>query len=223
MRWSGAPLVGARLVVVAPHPDDEVLAAGGLMRWTARCHREVVIVAVTDGEASYLAADDRTTIDLRERRARERAEALCRLGVPEVTLHRLRWPDRHCADAVDDIAADLLAVVRSGDLVVGPSTQDRHPDHVAVAAATRAAAVDVVDTVWEAPTWALVHGTAESPTAALELDDDAWLAKQHAVAAFRSQLEPFGIDRTDGPVVHPHELATMLTRCEGFLAVPVGA
>ena len=51
--WRGAALDGERVVVVAPHPDDEVLAAGGLMRWMACRGREVLVVGVTDGEASH--------------------------------------------------------------------------------------------------------------------------------------------------------------------------
>ena len=42
-----------RLVVVAPHPDDEVLGAGGLLQYMGRVGVEMVVVAVTDGEASH--------------------------------------------------------------------------------------------------------------------------------------------------------------------------
>jgi len=42
-----------RVVVVSPHPDDEVLACGGLLALHARRGGEVMVVAVTDGEASH--------------------------------------------------------------------------------------------------------------------------------------------------------------------------
>ena len=42
-----------RLVVVTPHPDDEVLGAGGLLQRMQRACVETVVVAVTDGEASH--------------------------------------------------------------------------------------------------------------------------------------------------------------------------
>ena len=44
---------GSRLVVVAPHPDDEILGAGGLLAATARAGRDLLLVAVTDGQASH--------------------------------------------------------------------------------------------------------------------------------------------------------------------------
>ena len=42
-----------RLIVVAPHPDDEVLGAGGLLQQMQQAGVETVLVAVTDGEASH--------------------------------------------------------------------------------------------------------------------------------------------------------------------------
>ena len=136
MNWTGPPLLDARLVVVAPHPDDEILAAGGLMRWTAHHQREVVVVAVTDGEASHASSDRVGAAELREWRARERTEALARLGVPEVTLHRLGAPDQGCADHVHEIAAAIDGILERDDVVVGavaarpaPRPRRRRPRH----------------------------------------------------------------------------------------------
>jgi len=216
VRWTGPALLDGRLVVIAPHPDDEVLAAGGLMRWSARQGREVVVIAVTDGEASHARSTRVAPAALRARRALERSEALARLGVPEITLHRLGQPDQACEGRVAEIAAAIHAILEPSDVVVATSRHDGHPDHVAVARAGCCAALDIVGTLWEAPTWALVHGTADVPTTTLELDDISWAAKQHAVTAFRSQLEALGPDPEDGPVVHPHELALLLTHREQF-------
>jgi LmbE family N-acetylglucosaminyl deacetylase len=218
--WTGPALLGERLVVVAPHPDDEVLAAGGLMRWTADQGRDVVIVAVTDGEASHARSTRIGRDELRTRRADERAEALDRLGVGGAAIHRLGAPDQGCAEHVAALAQAIGDLLGPGDVVVGPSGRDRHPDHVATAAAVRAATGRCGDafTVVEAPTWALVHGTADPPTSSWRLDDPAWAAKRHAVAAYRSQLEALGPEEADGPVVHPHELDVMLTRTEQFVA-----
>jgi len=42
-----------RVLVVAPHPDDELLACGGLMRLASDAGCRIQVVAVTDGEACY--------------------------------------------------------------------------------------------------------------------------------------------------------------------------
>jgi len=208
----------SRLVVVAPHPDDEVLTAGGLMRHCPRC--DVVIVAVTDGEASHARSTCITPDELRVRRAAERTEALRRLGIT-AEIVRLGAPDQGCRGQGAELAASLAGILRRGDTVVGPSRDDRHPDHVAVAEALIGAAAGAVSTVWEAPRWALVHGTRPPASFTLGLDAAAWTAKREAMAAYASQLVPLGPDPADGPVVHPDELATMLRPCEEFLAVEV--
>src|ERR1700733_13799140 len=44
---------GARAVIVAPHPDDEILGTGGLLAQLSDLGRKVLIIAVTDGTASH--------------------------------------------------------------------------------------------------------------------------------------------------------------------------
>jgi LmbE family N-acetylglucosaminyl deacetylase len=208
-----------RLVVVSPHPDDEVIQAGGLMRRHQRRQGEIVIVAVTDGEASHSRSSLVTPDELRERRRDERDEALHRLGVAPSAIVRLRVPDQRCGRDLDGLSAAIAAVLRAGDLVVTVSSADRHPDHTATATATRRGARGLVDAIFEAPTWALVHGSAPPATCTLTMDGPDWDAKRWAARAYRSQLEPLGPSPLDGPVVHPHELALMLRPCEEFRAV----
>ena len=105
--WLGASRLAAlrplhqrrprRLVVVAPHPDDEVLGAGGLLQYMDRVGVETVVVAVTDGEASHPGA--RTLgCDLAEARSIETRVALDRLGCGSVGVQRLRFPDGAVAE-----------------------------------------------------------------------------------------------------------------------------
>ncbi|HJZ09666.1 MAG TPA: PIG-L family deacetylase, partial [Trebonia sp.] len=65
-------------VVVAAHPDDEVLGAGGLISVLAAAGARLRLVAVTDGEASHRGRADQG--DLVTRRCNERAAALRELG-----------------------------------------------------------------------------------------------------------------------------------------------
>ena len=69
-----------RLVVVAPHPDDEALGVGGLI---TRCIAEgwaVHVVAVSDGEAAYGPQGREARRRLARRRHREQRGSLDRLA-----------------------------------------------------------------------------------------------------------------------------------------------
>ncbi len=42
---------GARAVIIAPHPDDEVLGCGGFLQMLATAGRPMQLISVTDGSA----------------------------------------------------------------------------------------------------------------------------------------------------------------------------
>lgn len=127
-------LRGERLLVLAPHPDDEVIGCGGLVALHARERRRVHIVVASDGTAAEAdAGHDDTYRDLREAEARSGLEALGVTGEPEF----LRFPDRALGDRLEDLKKELRRILLSErpDLVVAPSPVEVHPDHVAVSRA----------------------------------------------------------------------------------------
>jgi LmbE family N-acetylglucosaminyl deacetylase len=160
--WPGLPdatadeLVppGYRLVVIAPHPDDEVLGAGGLLAATAHAGRAQVLVAVTDGQASHPGSLVWPQARLRVQRRRESAAALDVLGAHECEVIRLGIDDGGIAAAGTKLAGRLTAVVRPGDVVVSPWRFDGHPDHEAVGQAAAAAAQAGGARHLEMPVWA---------------------------------------------------------------------
>src|SRR5205823_12408713 len=50
------PRAGERILIVAPHPDDEALAAGGLIQRAVARGARVRIVILTDGDGFRVAA-----------------------------------------------------------------------------------------------------------------------------------------------------------------------
>jgi LmbE family N-acetylglucosaminyl deacetylase len=116
---------GTRLVVVAPHPDDEVLGCGGLLALAAAAGHPACVVAVTDGEASHPGSPLRRPERLRALRPRESRRALRGLGDPEVV--RLHLPDG--AVSRDGVRDALGPLIRGSDLVVTTWRGDGHPDH----------------------------------------------------------------------------------------------
>ena len=108
------PPLHADVVVVAPHPDDDVLGAGGVIQQARAIGKTVVVVYMTNGDgypdaAAQLA--NRPTFELKPRdylllaraRQRESARAEALLGVPRANLVYLGYPDA----ALDQVAADL--------------------------------------------------------------------------------------------------------------------
>ncbi len=117
-------LRGERLLVLAPHPDDEVIGCGGLVALHLRDGRRVRVSVATDGGEAG---------EPRERQQESRA-ALASLGSAEIEF--LNFPDRHLGESGGFAAAlrDILVDFRP-DLIACPSPIEIHPDHLALARA----------------------------------------------------------------------------------------
>lgn len=101
-----APGADDRILVVAPHPDDESLCCAGYVRRALSGGAEVAIVWLTAGDAfelDALAVEHHLRLKgpgmrrLGEMRLREALEAGRRLGVPRDNLFVLGYPDRGLA------------------------------------------------------------------------------------------------------------------------------
>jgi LmbE family N-acetylglucosaminyl deacetylase len=128
------PVPAGRVIAVAPHPDDEILGVGGTLALLSDRAAEVVLVAVTDGEASHPGHEDH----LRRVRPAESATAARRMHIRYRDVHRLGHPDGAVDEAL--LTAQLRQLVAPGDLVLSPWRHDGHPDHNATGRAAMAAA-----------------------------------------------------------------------------------
>lgn len=129
-----------RLVVVSPHPDDEVLACAGVMQAALAQDIAVHVVSVTDGEACYPDAPLWPAARLRDARRHELATAMRLLGLDATHVTPLGLPDGSVATHEAELAAQLAAQALPGDLLVAPWVGDAHPDHDAAGRAAQAAA-----------------------------------------------------------------------------------
>lgn len=177
-----------RTVVVSPHPDDEVLATGGLILHQRARDLTVVVVAVTDGERAYR-CEDRSA--LAAVRRSEQQMALADLGVEASQIVRLGLPDGAVAGRHDELRRALQAVVAPGDLLVAPWEHDHHADHEACGRAARTVAEEVRCALVGSLVWApLRRAPPEPPTALLrlELGPASARARTAALARHFSQL-----------------------------------
>ncbi len=164
---------GHRAVIIAPHPDDEVLGCGGLLQGLAALGRALQLISVTDGSASHPGSRRWPVERLSVVRPQESAQALHRLGLP---LHSLKWlragfTDSQVAARETQLVEFIQRYLKPNDVVFTTWREDGHCDHEAVGRASAKAAQAVGATLYELPVWtwhwatpktAWCHGTARA-------------------------------------------------------------
>lgn len=213
--WSAWPVLDAlpqaglaglaSAVVVAAHPDDEVLGAGGLISVLAGAGARLRLVAVTDGESSHRGRAD--PVMLATRRTAETTDALRALGAGTAEVVRLSLPDAGLAGREDQLAAALAPLTAGFDVCLAPWDGDLHPDHEAAGRAARRAAPRVLCY----PVWMWHWAAPADPRVPwdralrIPLPPRAAGRKRAAITCFRSQTEDRG--RGLGPVLSPGMVA----------------
>jgi len=200
------------LVIVAPHPDDETLGAGGLIHtWAAR-RLPVLIVVVTDGEAACPEIPNLAAVRLGE--LEEARSELARTGIELVHLH---LPDGSVGQHRPELAAALCDITPDRATIVAPFEHDGHPDHDATGEVAREVAQKRDALLAQYPIWAWHRATpaifASQSLGSFMLSRAAQHAKQSAIRRYRSQLS----DRPGGAIVPSHVLEYFARPYEVFV------
>jgi LmbE family N-acetylglucosaminyl deacetylase len=183
-----------RLVVVAPHPDDEVLACGGLVALHAERGGSCLVIAVTDGEASHEGCNAWTAHTLATTRRDESALGLAQLGLSGGTVARLGLPDGKVRDNAAALVSALRPLLRADDLVITTWRLDGHPDHDATGEAAAEACLVIGARLIEAPVWMWHWAVPRDPRVpwerlrSLALSDAALGRKAAALSAHATQF-----------------------------------
>ena len=171
-------------LVVAPHPDDEVIGAGGVMQHLIKEGFNVHVALVTDGNLGGSGAI----------RKQESKAGLSLLGVQN--LHFLGANDGSVVAADPNLRGALAAVlaqVQPG-IVFYPDGTEAHRDHKQSNALVNAAmqGVRAVPVVYES---VAEVGAAINWNWCVPLSGTQFGAKMNAMAAHKSQLSDFPYDR----------------------------
>lgn len=216
------PGADTNILVLAAHPDDETLGAGGLIARAAAVGCRVTVVIATDGAASHPYSPTHTPAQLAAIRRAE-VHAAVRTLHPGAQLRLLHLPDgaltEHRELLADAIADDLSAA----DLVVTPWCGDGHPDHQACADAV--AGRPHTAQHWQYPIWFWHWGDPDAALphlARLDLGERALAAKMRALTCHRSQHLPLSGAAGDEAILPPHVLARFHRDYECFV-VPAAA
>lgn len=126
---------GEKLVVLAPHPDDESLACGALLA-QALSGAGAHVICLTDGSASHPASALWPPQRLARRRYKELVNAIECLGGAAHDLTWLGMADSrlYCADPLE-VATRLEQVIHGTGArhIFVPAAEDHHEDHKATA------------------------------------------------------------------------------------------
>jgi LmbE family N-acetylglucosaminyl deacetylase len=219
-----------RVMVVAPHPDDETLGCGGLLSMIKQAGGAVCIVFVTDGSASHPNSKIWSRARLADQREKEANDALACLGLQNEIRLFLRLVDTAMPPAGSPVwqaAVTELSEVLQGfspDLAILPWRRDPHCDHRA--------------------SWQLFHSAIKQTSARPEtLEYAIWLeefgspedyprygeaklvgidvscaieAKRAAIAAHKSQITDLIDDDPAGFRLMPSTVGRLTTTIETF-------
>lgn len=216
------PLPG-RAVVVAPHPDDEVLGVGGTLALLTTAGVSVCVVAVSDGEASHPYSLTTTPAQLAQIRRAEQNLALARLGLDRAPIHRCGLPDGGLEHHEADLADALTGLLDEHTWCLSTWAHDGHPDHEAAGRSATRAAGRTGARLLSFPVWAWHWAQPADRRVPWRAARQVLLppliarAKRHAVRAFASQLEPLSTQPGDEAILGPSAVARLTRDYEVIL------
>lgn len=131
-----------RVLVVAAHPGDEALGAGGLIAQADARHIDIHVVLLTAGEASHPDSPTHLARMLASIRQAEFRDGLAELA-PIATTTFVGLADGQVGagrDLVVEVLVDLIGMQGESTLVVAPWRHDGHADHAAAGGSAAVAA-----------------------------------------------------------------------------------
>lgn len=129
-----------RVLVIAPHPDDESIGCGGAICLHRGQGDFVHFVFLTSGERYIEDVAAQTNQFLRESEATEACRILDVQG-----LEFLRLPDLGLSGIIDQAAGQLRPLLKTlrPDILYLPHPEEAHPDHAAALPIVHAALADL--------------------------------------------------------------------------------
>jgi LmbE family N-acetylglucosaminyl deacetylase len=204
----GEMLEDRPFIVIAPHPDDESLACGGLIADACEQGLRTKVVMVSDGVGSHPNSKAYPPERLRFLREEEAKQAGAELGLKPEDMLFLGLPDRFVpsvgeeAERAISAIADCARKIGAGSLFVS-WRHDPHCDHEAsyrIARAVQRSSGEL--RLFEYVVWGhtLPPLTEVDPIGGfrIQVDQKALEKKRRAIAAHRSQTTNLINDDPDG-------------------------
>lgn len=192
------------LLVVAPHPDDEIFGCGGLIYRMKQAGAKVYVLYLTVGTTKDFSKKGKSTINERLKEIERVAKYMrfdgYRIAFPgnEYHLQLDALPQKQLINEIERGEGISLQAIKPTTLAI-PSSYDYNQDHRAANRAAITATRPVPDQFkhlvpsvleYEFPyfTWTSEPGQP-SPNVFVSLDEKALKAKLHALSLYKSQMK----------------------------------
>lgn len=190
-----SPAPVRRLLGIWAHPDDESYLSAAAMAEVVDAGGEVVLVAITDGEAGFPDDDPRSREERVAQRRAELRSAMAVIGVRDVRFLGVADGGVHLAN-VPELTARLTSIIvefgPDAIMTFGPEGVTGHPDHMVTS--------DIVTAAWCRLRIGELWYAAKTTT---------WLDE------WRELHDELGVWMTEEPVGVEDDDLEMVVRCSG--------
>jgi len=144
-----------KIIVFAPHPDDEIYGCGGsILKWMDEGH-EVHIIYVTDNHVliSWGRAHDQLIEEMAKRYSNLNEDEIAEIGLKEAeevaksfgfkkeNIHLFKFHDQGASNRIDDGVKLAVNIIKDANRIVLPSNNNNHVDHQATHIMAKNAAI----------------------------------------------------------------------------------
>lgn len=121
------------ILILAPHPDDEVFGCGGFIAQQIAEGNAPHVIVLTGGGGSHRGCCSTSESDIISARRKLTHKAMSALGLPESNIHELDFSDRHISEgnAAEKKKLELLISEINPDVILVPHHGEGWSDHLA--------------------------------------------------------------------------------------------
>lgn len=188
---------GQRTVIVAPHPDDEVIGCGGLIARMLAQGKKPHVIILTGGEGSLGSQSGIDREDIIKARRNLTHEALTELGLPMENLHEFNLADGHIGESTEEQLNEVRECIigLNPDMLLVPHWGEGWPDHINVSKLFTKGLPNNCE-VWEYCVWMWYYnvwrGLDWKNASVLRLTKEEQSLKNRAIDEYVLPLSPIG-------------------------------
>lgn len=188
--------ISGKIIIIAPHPDDESLGCGGLIARLCAENNPPHIAVLTGGGGSLRERSDISETEVVNARRKLTLDSANQLGLPKGNIHFFDFKDGDIGAHSESEMSRLRIMINdlSPDNILVPHNGEGWPDHLAA----RDIGIELAPenaSVWEYCVWMWYYNVWRldwKNAAVLRMSDTEHSAKLRAVDAYVKPLAPCG-------------------------------